>query len=269
MEALLSELEKLSSSSPSSPRVTEILTTIKLESLTNPSSTPSLQRALELGCYACLRSGDLSGFERNVIQVKGCYAASPPTPATTTKRQTRGSQKSTSSSSTPDRDRDRDLILGLSLMHSLTSGNLSEFHSSLETLSPADLASPPIAFPVDLERWLMVGSYDRVLASSSSLPDPLFQTFMGGLVETVRESVAECCEVAYKEIGTEKAGEMMRLDGSKQVEEYVTTFRPDWLLSGNKIEFVTTEGGLSKEDVPSDLLISRTLAYANELERIV
>jgi len=48
-------------------------------------------------------------------------------------------------------------VLGLNLFSLLVAGKLSEFHSELELLTPAELASPVVAFPVTLERWLMVG----------------------------------------------------------------------------------------------------------------
>jgi len=117
----------------------------------------------------------------------------------------------------------------------------------------------------------MVGSYDLVLSASSALPHPLYGHFMGELVQAVRENIAECCEVSYNRMSLEKAGRMMMFQATPDLLRYIEEFHSDWVVDakGETIEFMQESPGLKKEDVRSDAIIQRALAYANELERIV
>lgn len=56
----------------------------------------------------------------------------------------------------------RRLVLGLYLIHLLARNSLAEFHSEVELLSRVDAATPAIAFPIQLESYLMEGSYNKV-----------------------------------------------------------------------------------------------------------
>jgi 26S proteasome regulatory subunit N12 len=73
-------------------------------------------------------------------------------------------------------------------MYLLVENRLSDFHSELELLRPADRASvPELKFPSELEQYIMEGAYSKVIAMTSrTLPSPYFAPFVESLVETVR-----------------------------------------------------------------------------------
>ena len=52
-------------------------------------------------------------------------------------------------------------VRGLNLLFLLVENRLAEFHSELELMGDEERASECVMFPVRLEQFLMVGSYDQ------------------------------------------------------------------------------------------------------------
>lgn len=200
--------------------------------------------ALELGVLLTVNDGDLDGFARSMAQLKPYYAAGA------------ASEK-------------RCHILGLNLMHLLVDNRLSEFHSELELLSEQEASNPFVSFPINLERQLMVGIYDEVLAAGLHVPDPSYQFFMDNLLQTVRDSIADCVEVSYKSMKISDAMTMMKFDTQQDLMAYIEECRDDWIVDGNTLCFQPPPVGSKASDIPSMKLISQSLSYATELERIV
>ena len=118
----------------------------------------------------------------------------------------------------------------------------------------------------------MVGSYDEVLqAFKSNIPDPSYQFFIDNLLQTVRDSIADCVEVSYKSLKLQNAVEIMKFDSVDDLMEYVKECRDDWIVDEGKGElcFQLADVGSKASDIPSKELIAQTLSYATELERIV
>jgi 26S proteasome regulatory subunit N12 len=205
--------------------------------------------ALELGVLLSVADEDLDAFARNVAQLKSYYSALTSTTATPKKCQ----------------------MLGLNLMYLLVENNLSEFHAELELLSMEEASSPYISFPINLERQLMVGSYDEVLNAGTHVPDASYTFFMDNLLQTVRDSIADCVEVSYKTMKIGDAVSMMKFDSQEELLEYVQECRDDWIVdeASGELCFQPPSVGATASDIPSKKLIAQTLSYATELERIV
>ncbi len=219
---------------------------------TNEYNTIAAQ-ALELGVLISVASEDLDSFERNISQLKAYYSLLNNTTTTT-------NQKCH--------------VLGLNLMYLLVENKLSEFHSELEFIAHDDIQSSSkyITFPINIERQLMVGSYDEVLqAFQTNIPDPSYQFFTDNLLQTVRDSIADCVEVSYKSLKVSNAVEIMKFDSEELLMEYVKECRDDWIVDELKGElcFQLADTGRKASDIPSKKLIAQTLSYATELERIV
>jgi len=218
--------------------------------LSFPTPTPAeylevATMGLELGVLLSVADEDFAAFVRNVAQVKTYYGMS-----------------------TSFNDR-KCQVLGLNLMYLLVENQLSEFHAELELLSDAEAQNPFVSFPINLERQLMVGSYDEVLNAGSRVPDPSYQLFMENLLQTVRDSIADCLEVAYKTMSVSEAMTMMKFETTAQLMEYVEEYRDDWIVEGSQLCFQPPATGRKASDIPSMKLISQSLSYATELERIV
>ena len=203
--------------------------------------------ALEMGVLLSVTAGDLKDFERNVSQLKPYYSFA-------------------SSTSDPTK---KCHILGLNLMHLLVENKLAEFHAELEILTPDEAATSFISFPINLERQLMVGSYDEVINAEVNVPDSSYTLFMESLLETVRESIADCMEVSYKTMKVDDAHKMMNLDKDLTVNEYAELCREDWIISKQELCFQPSDLGFKASDIPNERMIQQNLGYATELERIV
>ena len=203
--------------------------------------------ALELGVLLSAADGDLDAFARNVAQLKPHYAA-------------------LGAGATTER---KNHILGLNLMHLLVENRLSEFHSELELLTAAEASSAEISFPIHLERQLMVGSYDEVLAANARVPHASYGLFMDHLLTTVRDSIADCLEVAYKTMSLDDAVKMMKFASRDELAAYMEECRDDWIVEGGSLCFAPPPAGRKADDIPSKKLIGQTLSYAAEFERIV
>lgn len=80
-------------------------------------------------------------------------------------------------------------IRGLNLIRLLIQNRIADFHTTLESLPlPADelVANPFIRHPVNLERWLMEGSYSKVWNAREEAPAEEYKFFVDSLMGTIR-----------------------------------------------------------------------------------
>ena len=80
-------------------------------------------------------------------------------------------------------------IRGLNLIRLLTQNRIAEFHTTLESLPlPADslTSNPYISHPINLERWLMEGSYSKVWNAREEAPAEEYKFFVDSLMGTIR-----------------------------------------------------------------------------------
>ena len=221
-----------------------LLNQVKLALLTSPlndAETAHAVAALEIGVLLAVQAEDLDAFGLTVAQVQPYYFKG----IQTTRRLH---------------------VTGLYLMQLLVDNRLSEFHSELELLTEQQASNAFISFPVGLERQLMVGIYDEILAASP--PDPSFQFFLDLTVQTVRDAIADCMEVSYKSLSLQQAAEIMKFNSQQELLDYVQEARDDWILQGENLTFqpAATAGA---QDIPSQEWIQQSLAYATEMERII
>ncbi|VEU39295.1 unnamed protein product [Pseudo-nitzschia multistriata] len=226
----------------------ETLTKLKIHMLDFPPGSPShtqiMVESLEIGILMMVEDGDLDSFARNVAQIKPLYASlgAPGTPR-------------------------KSHIIGLNLMNLLIDNRLSEFHAELEILTEEESRNPFVTFPINLERQLMVGIYDEVL--SVTVPDSTYQFFVDNLLQTVRDSIADCMEVSYKNMKLSDAMTMMKFGAEQELLEYIEECRDDWIVEADTLCFQPPPSGSKAGDIPSIKMINQNLSYATEMERIV
>ena len=132
-----------------------------------PSIDPKLfslaRVVLELGALASIRQQDAQSFTRYYQQLQPFYDIE------------RYSEENPGSSQVDIRNSQRSKITGLYLLLLLSMGNSTGFHTVLEGLvEEASLKGkkveddPYVKYPVELERNLMEGSYDKVWAETKS-----------------------------------------------------------------------------------------------------
>lgn len=161
----------------------------------------------------------------------------------------------------------------------LAANDIAGFHTLLEELAAKsgfdDLHSDPhLKYPLDLERWLMEGSYSKVWSSRSSSPSFEYTFFLDQLVSTVRDEIASCGEKAYASLPLHDAAVLLFFKDRQDLLNYASK-RPGWTVnpSTETITFEGTVGGEKEEaaraELPKEHVVETILGYAKELETIV
>ena len=158
-------------------------------------------------------------------------------------------------------------LYALNLLRLLIVNKFMEFHMELELLTFEERQSAVVSYVVGLEQALAEGSYHKVLSSQAQVPYEPFTLFLPFLKDAVRNDVANCSEKAYDSLSVKDAQQIMFFEGSKELTNYISNNKPDWEVKDGRIFFKVTEA--QKLEIPSLKLISQSLNYANELERIV
>ncbi|OQE24159.1 hypothetical protein PENFLA_c010G07529 [Penicillium flavigenum] len=238
-----------------------------------PSTPPQLvvlaRQVLELGALASIRQTDAQLFTRYYQQLQPFYdlerhAGLP------------GQGSSEVDFSTSQRSK----ITGLYLLLLLSMGDSANFHTVLEGLvEEASLKGGRveddacIKYPVELERNLMEGSYDKVWRETKSerVPSEDFGLFSNVLIGTIRNEIAGCSEKAYPSLPISNAKNLLFLESEGAVIEFAN--QRGWILRDGRIYFpVEPEAAArSEKDIlmASGTVIENALGYARELETIV
>ncbi|RHY52311.1 hypothetical protein DYB34_004635 [Aphanomyces astaci] len=127
-------------------------------------------------------------------------------------------------------------LLGTRLLHLLVENRMAEFHGEVHTC-PEGRADPNIAFSMKLEQYLMEGSYNKVLEARTNEPNPYFKWFMSQLLQTVREAIADCAEVAYPSLAVADAAKMLIFASLPEFQAYVVANKPEWTVTGDVVWF--------------------------------
>lgn len=234
-----------------------------------PSTSPDLlvlaRETLELGALGAIRQTDAHSFTRYYQQLQPFYDLE---------------RDSTSGKKIDVKSSQRSKITGLYLLLLLSSGDGTSFHTVLEGLvEEASLKEksveddPYIKYPVDLERNLMEGSYDKVWRETNSerVPSEDFALFSNVLVGTIRSEIADCSEKAYPSLPISNAKNLLFLESEGAVMEFAQ--QRGWALRDGRIYFpVEPEAATRSEKdilVASGSIIENAIGYARELETIV
>uniref|UniRef100_A0A7S4M5K9 PCI domain-containing protein n=1 Tax=Vannella robusta TaxID=1487602 RepID=A0A7S4M5K9_9EUKA len=158
-------------------------------------------------------------------------------------------------------------ILGLNLLRLLANNQIADFHTELELIPTEMLDNTFIKHPIQLEQYLMEGSYTKIIESRNEVPSSTYSNFMEQLVHTVRDEIAACSEKAYAYLSVDQATKLFMFQ-PQELNEFCE--QRGWMIDGNRIVFnQEEEQEEDKRSIPSSKVIARTLLYARELERIV
>ena len=110
-----------------------------------------------------------------------------------------------------------------------------------------------------------------MLSAAANPPYPDFSFFLVSLLETVRVNIGECMESAYNTITVKNASKILMFQDEQETVDFINACYPSWAIQGDVIHLTPSKEKTSgrSEEIPSMKLISQTLSYATELERIV
>lgn len=190
---------------------------------------------------------DEAAFERTMVQLKGVYGDF--------------------GRALPESAR-QGVLLGLWLLFLLAENRIGDFHAELEQLSrllPGGAASNRyVTYVVGLEQAKMEGRYTKLWAAPSLVPSESYVPFTEKLIETAREDIADAMEAAYAQLQAEEARRLLGLPHASDLQRFVSARQ--WRTQGSLIRFGRDE---PQTVLDAQLLISESLRYADELERII
>ncbi|CDO68677.1 hypothetical protein BN946_scf184652.g4 [Trametes cinnabarina] len=204
---------------------------------------------LEVGAFWSIRTKDIPSFDRYFSQLQTFYndfsSVLPPSPREYPLR-------------------------GLNLIRLLTQNRIADFHTTLESLplrADALTGNPYIAHPINLEQWLMEGSYSKVWNAREEAPAEEYKFFVDSLMGTIRNEIASCEEAAYDSLPLKDAATLLFFKNQSEVLAFARERGWQVDLTAAKITFAKkTE---EKVEIQKEKLILADLHYARELEQIV
>ncbi|KAI0375779.1 hypothetical protein BV20DRAFT_959828 [Pilatotrama ljubarskyi] len=204
---------------------------------------------LEVGAFWSIRTKDIPSFDRYFSQLQTFYndfsSVLPPSPREYPLR-------------------------GLNLIRLLTQNRIADFHTTLESLplrADALTGNPYIAHPINLEQWLMEGSYSKVWNAREEAPAEEYKFFVDSLMGTIRNEIASCEETAYESLPLKDAATLLFFKNQSELIAFAQQRGWQVDLTAGRINFAKkTE---EKVEIPKEKLILANLQYARELEQIV
>ncbi|KAJ2916496.1 hypothetical protein MD484_g3940, partial [Candolleomyces efflorescens] len=202
---------------------------------------------LEIGALTSIRSRDVPSFDRYFSQLQTFYTDY-------------GSNLPPSKREFP--------IRGLNLIRLLTQNRIADFHTTLESL-PADVIAdnPFIRHPVNLERWLMEGSYSKVWNAREEAPAEEYKFFIDSLMGTIRNEIATCEEAAYESLPLRDAITLLFFTNQSDLINFAQQRGWQIDITAGLVKF--SQKGEEQMEIPKQKLIAASLLYARELEQIV
>ncbi|KAI8147126.1 cornichon protein-domain-containing protein [Fennellomyces sp. T-0311] len=249
---------EMSSPSPSLNKCNDLLARSKIAFIQLGVFTPNLKNInvdlmvaardiLEAGAYYSVRAKDIESFERYIAQLNTFY-------------HDLASKLPPSQQMYP--------LTALNLLRLLSQNRLSDFHTALEGVDPDQLQTNPyIKQAVDLEQFLMEGSYNKVWSTRSSVQGEEFLFFYDILINTIRNEIASCSEKAYESLPLQDAGTLLFLKNTKELLNFAQ--ERGWKVHpGEQMVYFGSDDNAAVE-IPQEQIITQTLVYARELELVM
>jgi len=218
-----------------------------------PQGTPSVEDLtttrdiLEMGALWSIRTKDVPSFDRYFSQLETFYVDYSPILPPSSRQY---------------------CLQGLNLIRLLTQNRIADFHTKLESL-PAEALHDNIYIkhPVNLERWLMEGSYSKVWGAREEAPAEEYKFFVDSLMGTIRNEIASCEEAAYESLPIRDAAALLFFPSQSDLVKFA--HHRGWQVNPSTETIVFTKKGEEKVEIPKEKIIIAALHYARELEQIV
>eukprot|EP00997_Jenningsia_sp_PLL12_P006559 NODE_3111_length_815_cov_121.650131_g2589_i0.p1 GENE.NODE_3111_length_815_cov_121.650131_g2589_i0~~NODE_3111_length_815_cov_121.650131_g2589_i0.p1 ORF type:complete len:181 (+),score=53.96 NODE_3111_length_815_cov_121.650131_g2589_i0:208-750(+) len=159
------------------------------------------------------------------------------------------------------------LITGLNLLRLLAQNKTMEFHMMLELIPIEERDNMYIGYVIQLERYLMEGSYRRLLQASKDVRSNEYIVFLNMLMDTVRTEIADCSRVTYEKLSVSGATELLMFESNEETLAWAKNqdgwcHEADWFVFDQQSE-------VEARQLPFVDIIHNQMGYAHEMERIV
>jgi len=127
--------------------------------------------------------------------------------------------------------------------------------------------------PVQLEQYLMEGTYNKIFLSKSNVPSPHYTYFIEILLDTVRDEIANCISNGYDRLNASECARMLLFDGKAASQDAMTyAKKKKWQGTPDKSGFIFNsekDRKVEENTIDSDRLVQQHIFYAKQLEMIV
>lgn len=200
-----------------------------------------------------LRKDDIEEFETNMIQLRAFY--------------------NEITNVLPDSSNKYGMI-GLYLLFLVYKNRTADYYTEIELLTLEEQKNPCIAVAMSLEQYFVDGNYYKVLNTKQHVPMSVYNYFIDKMTDTVRNETARSAEKAYRQLSVAEACKMFMVNNVEELEAFVNQQKQKglendvaWGFTKTFIHFEPTEK--EKLTIPADTVVSQSLGFAQELEKIV
>ena len=219
------------------------------ESATRVQEVMLVRETLEHALLLSARNKDLDVFESYFAQLRVYYHDTP-------------------AGDVPPSER-RLMIVGLNLMRLLVSSRIAEFHSELERIEYSEHANLFVRMPVQLERYLMEGSYNKLLNARSQVPSNEYLPIVEMLESTVRLEIAGCIPKTYPTLGLAQARKLLMLPDDAAAVAFGEKQGWEKAPGGKGFVFTTADDSASRKEIPFKQMLAEHIEFAAQLQRVV
>ena len=254
---------------------TTALNALKVELTKLPSLPPrmeatpeaSAERALAKDIYESAvlymsSKGDDAGFDRNFALLMPYYLEKELRTATAT---TATATTSSSSRSSSGSDKEP-LLWGLRLLTYLVQNRIADFHATVELLPPGLTSTPEVSQVMELEGWMMQGSYAKVGEAQNGAVSPYYVPLLQRIVTTARNEIASCSQAAYQSLTSADAASILGVSEKDLVQ---ICDEQGWEMAGGRVILQKKGDDDVSRAISNEQVIDNCLQYAKELERIL
>lgn len=220
------------------------------ESPTRTQEVALTREVLEHAVLVAAENQDMDAFERHFAMLRTYYNDLDSCPGV-------------------ERSERRLMILGMNLVRLLVVQHLAEFHSALDHIDVKEHHNMFIKTPIMLERYVMEGSYNRLLTARTQVPCNEFLPLVDMLADTVRQSIARCIPETYLSLSLADAKKMLMLSSDSELKTFAE--RREWAIdaSGARFTFPQADDAASRKELNFKALLTENLQIAAQLQSVV
>ena len=225
------------------------------ESLTT-NDISMIQDVLEIGAYISLFQRNMTEFVKYMNHLKTYYYDIM-----------RGLPKDATITQSPRMYP----LIGLDLLRCLVQHRLTEFHTLLECLpSYVLLSNVYIKGSIVLELCMIEGSFQKALKSCADIPGPEYQYFMECMIDSLRDELADCFEVAYNIVPKAAAMNLLFCRNEQDLMNFIQKRNWEYDAASDLVCFPKhARSTVLTTHCDMDLLLERNLFIARQMEKIV
>ena len=158
------------------------------------------------------------------------------------------------------------LLWALRLLTYLVQNRIADFHATVELLPTGLISTPEVAQVMELEGWMMQGSYAKVGDAQKAAVSPYFVPLLQRIVITARNEIASCSQAAYETLKLEDAASIL---GVSQKELPSVCEAYGWEIHDGTVILQKKSDAQVVKAIDKEQVIDNCLQYAKELEQIV